>query len=513
MHAGSSPSIEEVARAAASAGTVGAAETAPLSHDHVVRMRPTTVRECKLRTRARRTSALGAPMSKVLVVEDTESLREVICTVLQCEGYEAVGAASAEEGLSAFQTDTFALVLADLKLPQRSGLEFLRESKVIDNTVPVVVMTAYGNIDIAVQAMKLGATDFIAKPFDPSMLCNVVSQVLEHRRIIERAPERSSSERKSIVTQSPNMEELLRQAAKVAPLSTPVLIIGESGTGKELLARYIHQRSPRSANPFVAVNCGSTPNELLESEFFGHEAGAFTGATERRLGLFEVADTGTIFLDEVGTMPSNLQVKLLRTLQESEIKRIGSNTVRKVDTRIISATNCDIESEVQRGTFRGDLYYRLGVVVLEVPALRERAQDIPLLANYFVKTYARSMNMDTKSISEDALELLKSHSWPGNVRELENVIARAMIFAEGALLTPECFALGGDGTQAVCEIGEKTLPEIAAKALRDAEISAITNVMARTGGNKTKAARILGVSYKTLLNKCKEYNLDNNQNS
>ncbi|HQH28637.1 MAG TPA: sigma-54 dependent transcriptional regulator, partial [Oligoflexia bacterium] len=273
-------------------------------------------------------------MESILVVEDTDSLREVLCTVLRCEGYDVTGVSCAEEGLKLFQENDFTLVLSDLKLPNKSGLEFLKESKVINNSVPVLVMTAYGNIDVAVQAMKLGAVDFITKPFDPGLLCSLIGQIAKHRRVVDRIFRRHQ---RKLITQSPCMEALIEQARRVAPLGTPVLILGESGTGKELIARFIHDMSPRAKNEFVAVNCASMPGELLESEFFGHEAGSFTGATQRRFGLFEVADKGTIFLDEIGTMPHELQVKLLRTLQESEVKRVGSNTTKKVDARVISA--------------------------------------------------------------------------------------------------------------------------------------------------------------------------------
>lgn len=441
-------------------------------------------------------------MEKILIVEDTESLREVLCTVLSCEGYEVTGVPSAEEGLKVFAKEEFTLVLSDLKLPDKSGLEFLKESKVLDNNVPVIMMTAYGNIDIAVQAMKLGATDFITKPFDPAMLCSLIEQVAKHRRITDRGMRKRQ---RKLLTQSPLMEQALLQAQKVAPLSTSVLILGESGTGKELIARLIHDRSPRAQEDFVAVNCASMPGELLESEFFGHEAGAFTGATGQRLGLFEVANRGTIFLDEIGNMPFELQVKLLRTLQESEIKRVGSTEIHKIDTRVISATNCDIEAEVRSGRFRDDLYYRLGVMVIEVPPLRERQGDIALLANYFVKSFAAELNTDPKPLTPEALRYLESYHWPGNVRELENVLERAMIFCEEGPITPEYFELSASPEDGDAEM--KSLPEIAAIALRQAEIEAILKILQETGGNKSQAAKKLGVSYKTLLNKIKEYEL------
>jgi DNA-binding NtrC family response regulator len=344
-------------------------------------------------------------MESILIVEDTDSLREVLCTVLSCEGYEVQAAASAEEGLRMFKEKDFTLVLSDLKLPDKSGLDFLKESKVLNNSVPVIVMTAYGSIDIAVQAMKLGATDFITKPFDPAMLCSLIQQVAQHRRIIDRS---NRKRERRILTQSPVMEQVLEQARKVAPLSTPVLILGESGTGKELVAQFLHEHSPRNSEKFVAVNCASMPGELLESEFFGHEAGSFTGATEQRLGLFEVANKGSIFLDEIGNMPHQLQVKLLRTLQESEIKRVGSNVIRKVDVRIVSATNCDIEEAVKKGEFRDDLFYRLGVMILEIPPLRKRPEDIALLANYFVKSFSQDLNTEVRGLTAEALRHLEA---------------------------------------------------------------------------------------------------------
>ena len=443
-------------------------------------------------------------MDHILVVEDTDSLREVLCTVLSCEGYQVTGVASAEAGLEVLQETDFTLVLSDLKLPGMHGIEFLEHVKSSSASLPVIVMTAYGSIDIAVKAMKVGAIDFITKPFDPSMLCNLIAQVAEHRRIVDRELGAKTRRNRKFISQNPEVEEMLRQARKVAPLSSTVMILGESGTGKELIARYVHENSPRAENCFMAINCGSMPSELLESEFFGHEAGSFTGATEQRVGLFEVATHGTLFLDEIGNMPSALQMKLLRALQESEIKPLGSNQLKKVETRVIAATNCDIQSEIKKGNFREDLYYRLGVVILEIPPLRERKEDIELLANYFVKCFAREFEQEAAIITPAALKLLEMYHWPGNVRELENVIERAMIFGEKEL-TPSSleFSSGMDST----EDASVLLPDIASKAAKEAEIEAINRVLAETRGNKSKAAKILGVSYKTLLNKVKDYGL------
>ncbi len=449
--------------------------------------------------------------SKILVVEDTESLREVLIQVIASEGYTVTGAATAEAALKILQREDFQLVLSDLKLPGKSGLDFLRESKNISCTTPIIVMTAYGSIDTAVEAMKLGATDFITKPFEPKALCNLIAQITEHRRIVDRTLGRGARRNRQFVTQSDKMEQVLVQARKVAPLSSPVLLLGESGTGKELVARYIHGHSPRNQRPFVAVNCASMPSELLESEFFGHEAGSFTGATELRVGLFEVAHSGTIFLDEIGTMPTALQIKLLRTLQESEIKRLGSTKIRKVDTRVVSATNCDIEAEIKQGNFREDLYYRLGVVILEIPPLRERREDIILLANYFLKAFAAESGTQPQQLTTQAIKMLESYHWPGNVRELENAIERAVILTDGPI-TPEALELDRH-VESVSELTSKSLPQVVEDIVRKTEVELIYKVLAKTHGNKSKAAQLLGISYKTLLTKVKDYGLEKDVNS
>ena len=455
---------------------------------------------------------LWSYMPRVLVVEDTTSLREVLCSVLSLEGFDVASSTSAEEALEQIQDQDFSLVLCDLKLPNKSGLDLLRDVRGQSRNVPFVVMTAYGNIEIAVEAMKFGAADFITKPFDPQMLCSTLRQLLERLSAGHAAPSRPSSIDRAFLTQSPAMEAVLRQARKVAPLSSTVTILGESGTGKELLARFIHNESNRRGMPFVAVNCGSVPADLLESEFFGHEAGAFTGATERRQGLFEMADGGSIFLDEIGIMPAALQVKLLRTLQESEVRRVGASKSIRVDTRVIAATNCDLAEEIRHSRFREDLYYRLSVVVIRIPALRERIEDISLLVRYYAKLYAQEFKKldpqtGTISISPEAIRLLERYPWPGNVRELENVVQRAVIFSSDGVLTPESFQL--EVFASPQEAASGTLPEISAAATRKAEIAALRKTLELTHGNKLRAAKLLGVSYKTLLNKIKEYELEN----
>lgn len=444
-------------------------------------------------------------MSSILVVEDTESLRGVLCSVLESEGFEVHSAASAEEGIDLFQEKEVSMVLTDLKLPQMSGLDFIRASSDIDKSIPIVVMTAYGSIEIAVEAMRLGAADFITKPFDPTTLCHLLHQVSEQKLTIDRRLGKTKRNRHRIISQSPLIASLLDEARRVAPLSTSVLIQGESGTGKELFAHYIHQQSQRPREKFIPVNCASMPAELLESEFFGHEAGAFTGAQEMHRGLFEEADGGTIFLDEIGTMPYSLQVKLLRTLQESEVKRLGSSTVQRVDVRVISATNASLDTLIEEGAFREDLYYRLGVFILEIPPLRERIGDIELLTHYYIKTLCQAWNEPAREITPKALKLLERYDWPGNVRELENAIERALIFTSGTL-DEESFSLGT--TRSVTETTVvRCLQDISAEASKDAEVEAILKILKSTSGNRSKAAKLLGVSYKTLLNKIKQYEL------
>lgn len=447
-------------------------------------------------------------MDSILVVEDTDSLREVLCTVLRCEGYQVTPACTAEEGLNILQSQQFSLVLSDLKLPGKSGLDFLREAKTLTSCAPILVMTAFGTIDIAVEAMKYGAVDFITKPFDPERLCSLISQVIEHKRIIDRSSSSPANRERMLITQNQQMEKLLLQAAKVASLNSSVLILGESGSGKELIARYIHEHSLRKEERFLAVNCGSMPGELLESEFFGHEAGAFTGATESRIGLFELASDGTLFLDEIANMPPALQMKLLRTLQEGEVRRLGSTDLQKVNTRVISATNCDLSKAIRQGNFREDLYFRLGVITLEVPPLRERKDDISLLTTYFLKSFAQEFEKNVPRLSAEARQLLENYAWPGNVRELENAIERAMIFSNGPMLEASDFDLQTNSSASFNAAEALSLSALSDAAAKSAEIEAICKVLGQTNWNKSRAAKVLGVSYKTLLNKVKEYGLE-----
>lgn len=444
-------------------------------------------------------------MDKILIVEDVDSLREVISSVLQSEGFAVDAVADAETALENLKRGSYSCVLSDFKLPGMNGIELLRKARQFANTVPFLIMTAYGSVNIAVEAMKEGANDFIVKPFDPSMLCMVMRDLIKHRRILDRTNGSKTRRERSFVSVDPKVEQLLKDARKVARVDSSVLILGESGTGKELIARYIHEQSPRRDKPFLAVNCGAMPPELLESEFFGHEAGAFTGATQSRIGVFEFASEGTVFLDEVGDMPLPLQVKLLRALQEREIRRVGSNKSIKVDPRIISATNKNIEEQLSLGEIRDDFYYRVAVVTLEIPPLRERPGDLELLTDYFVSYFSEQIGKTKPKISEAAKFVLKNYPWPGNARELENVVERAVIMAEHEI-SPD--GLGLDSTfmdpRAASAVN---LIQAGLQAARLAEIELIRKILTQTSGNKSKAAQLLGVSYKTLLNKVKEYEI------
>ena len=446
-------------------------------------------------------------MSAILIVEDADSLREVLKSVLENEGHQVSACASAEDALETLKPSQFDCILADFKLPNKNGIELLQEVRKTSKHVPYVIMTAFGSIEIAVQAMKLGANDFITKPFEPSNLCTMLEQVIQHRRILDRTLGAKARRERNFLTKNRGAENLLTQARKVARVDSSVLILGESGTGKELVARFIHEHSPRSDKPFMAINCAAMPAELLESEFFGYEAGAFTGATQSRSGILEVASEGTVFLDEVGDMSPTLQVKLLRALQEGEIKRVGGNKIIKVAPRIICATNKNIEEALAIGELREDFFYRIAVITLEVPPLRERPEDVELLINYFIEYFCNSIGKSTIQIDQNARHVLTHYNWPGNARELENVIERAVILADDKI-TAEHLGISLDPALQALDQAALSLTEIAAQASRKAEIDLITRVLNQTAGNKTKAAQILGVSYKTLLNKVKEYALD-----
>jgi DNA-binding NtrC family response regulator len=454
-------------------------------------------------------------MEKILVVEDKESMAKMLKETLEMEGYEIVVARDGAEGLRRIKDSKIDLVLTDLKLPKKDGLEVLKASKDKNPLIPVIVMTAFGSVETAVNAMKLGAHDFITKPLDTDYLQLLIRRSLENQRLItENLLLKDVLSHQvgipSIIGKSLNMVAVAENIQKVASTKTTVLLLGESGTGKELFAKAIHDLSQRKDHPFVPINCAAIPRELLEPELFGYEKGAFTGAGERKLGKLELADRGTVFLDEVGEMDMTLQSKLLRTLQEGEIDRVGGINQIKVDIRIIAASNKDLDAAVADSSFREDLFYRLSVFPIKIPPLRERKDDIPLLVEHFISKYSMEMNIPSKRISTDTMDILRGYSWKGNVRELENVIERAMILCDEETITKEHLRLtpAGFSEENIGNIAlEGTLEEVARAALKIAEPRRIKKALEDTHGNKSRAAEILKVSYKTLLTKIKDYGI------
>ena len=433
------------------------------------------------------------PKQTILVIEDEEKLRRVIGLHLAAAGYDVKAAGTAEEGFKL--AGDAGLILTDLKLPGMDGLELLEKLKGQNSHTPVVVMSAFGTVENAVEAMKRGAVDFLPKPFSLDHLSVVVEKALdvsklrdENRDLREALGQRYKFE--NIVGHSPEMQEIFATVTRVAPTRATVLLAGESGVGKDMIARAIHEHSPRKGRPFVKINCTAIPENLMESELFGYEKGAFTGANISKPGKFEQADTGTVFLDEIGDVPASIQVKLLRVLQEREFERLGSNKTQHTDVRVIAATNVDLRAALEQGTFREDLYYRLNVVPMNIPPLRERKDDIPYLVEHFAKKYGGE-------ISEGALERLMSYHWPGNVRELENVIERSVLLARGPRVEAEDIKIEmGAGRARPAASTDAFLPE--GMTLDQYEQSLIREALKRADGNKSQAARLLGLTRNAL---------------
>ncbi|MDH5202296.1 MAG: sigma-54 dependent transcriptional regulator [Nitrospirota bacterium] len=447
-------------------------------------------------------------METILVVEDKESMSEMLKETLESEGYRVIIARDGIEGMKHLKESKIDLVLTDLKLPKKDGIDILKVSKEENQLIPVIVMTAFGSVEVAVEAMKGGAFDFITKPFDTEHLLMLIKRALETQRLLtenillkEEFASKFGFPR--IVGGSEGIENVVQMVQKVAPTKTTVLLLGESGTGKELFARALHNLSNRRNYPFVPINCAAIPRELLESELFGHEKGAFTGADARKLGKLELADKGTIFLDEIGDMDLALQSKVLRAIEDGEIERVGGVKGIHVNVRIVAASNKDLEKEVEEKKFREDLFYRLNVFPIKIPPLRERREDIPLLVKYFINKYCLEIKTSLKTISKEALDMLMSYHWKGNVRELENTIERAIILCDGEMITQEHIILSQRATPM-----EGTLGDTAKEALRIAETQRIVNALRDTKGNKSRAAEVLHVSYKTLLTKIKEYGIE-----
>jgi two-component system response regulator HydG len=448
---------------------------------------------------------------KILVVDDEESHRIMLRAVLKEEGYRVAEAADGTDAVKAVETEAFDLILMDIRMTNMDGIEALTEIRKISPLVPVLIMTAYASVKTAVEALKAGAFDYVTKPVDIEELKILIEKGLEnyHLRtenlaLKERIGDRFDFSR--IIGRSAKMIALLDTLAMVAPSDATVLIMGESGTGKEVIANAIHHNSPRAGQPFIKVSCAALPETLLESELFGHEKGAFTGAVSRREGRFQLAHQGTIFLDEVGEMSPALQTKLLRVLQEKEFEPLGSARTIKVDIRVLAATNKDLTKEVKEGRFREDLYYRLNVVPITMPPLRDRKEDIPPLADHFLVIYREKNRKPLKGISGKALDLLVRYDWPGNIRELENCIERAVIMAKEEMITPIDFPpqiqrLSGDGDKEGFSIPY-------GMSLAEMEKELIVKTLAETGGNRTRAAEVLGINRRTLQNKLKEYGLN-----
>lgn len=448
---------------------------------------------------------------KILIVDDEEGLRRLLVRVLGKEGFQAVAVGSGSEAMAQVAAEDFDLVITDIQMPGMTGLELMRRLKEFDATLPVIVMTAYGTVENAVEALRIGAYDYLTKPFESDELRLTVAKALERERLLaeNRYLHQELEERYSfsgIVGSSPVMQRVFEMASSVAASNASVLISGESGTGKELIARSIHFNSQRKEKPFVVLNCAALSEGLLESELFGHEKGAFSGAVTSKKGRFELAHEGTLFIDEVGEMSANAQVKLLRVIQEHEFERVGGTRTLPADVRIVAATNKNLEAEVRVGNFREDLYYRLNVINLHLPPLRERREDIEPLARHFLQKYVRETGKKVSNFSPRALTCLLGYDWPGNVRELQNVIERAVVLAKGTNITPRDFPQGVHGSDEIClELPERggSLTDI----LEDLERQLITQTLRREQGSQTRTADILGIKRTTLRYKMEKYRL------
>ncbi len=451
-------------------------------------------------------------MKRVLVVDDERKMRRVLQMLLEQMGLESSPAESGEEALALFQQEKFDLVMTDLRMPGMGGMAWIEKLRTLDADVPVIVLTAYGTVATAVEAMKHGAFDFILKPFDVDAVEVVIRNALdltryrtENRYLRERYDQPTAFE--NIVGSSPAMQRIFDLVQRVAPTKSAVLITGETGTGKELVARAIHNRSPRAGKLFVPLNCAAIPTELLESELFGHTRGAFTGAQAARVGKFEIADGGTLFLDEIGDMPYPLQAKLLRVLQEGIIEPVGSNRRVPVDVRVLSSTNRDLTTGMQAGTFREDLYYRLNVFHVEVPALRDRREDVRPLFESFLRRFASELGRPELRLAPDAVTALEGYVWPGNVRELQNLVERAVVLNAGQVVDGP-FVRSLLPPTAAPPDDEPTIDEGGLEgAVAQLERKLILRALAENGDNKAEAARRLGVSERTLWYKLKKYRL------
>jgi len=448
---------------------------------------------------------------KILIIDDEPDICKALRYLLEREEYSVTCTYSGEEGIEAFRKDWFDVVLTDLKMGRVDGMAVLEKIKEISHEMPVIIMTAFGSIESAVEAMKHGATDYIIKPFLNEEIRLTVSRIIEQKKIIGRIMRENTALKQQIsqrmacrdfVANSDAMIKIIETLEKVIPTKSNILILGDSGTGKGLLAELVHCNSPRRDKPFICINCSAIPEGLLESELFGYRKGAFTGAIADKPGLISLAHQGTLFLDEIGDMPLNLQAKLLKVLETSEVYPLGDTKPRLVDIRIIAATNVDIDSRIKQGKFREDLYWRLTVIEIKIPPLRERKEDIEMLADHFIRKVSQEHNKDIKGINREALELLIDYSWPGNVRELKNVIERSIVLAEGPILTvadfPEKFQKEESG---------KEVPRLKAY-LGDYEKGLLLQIYNSHNKNKEETAKSLGIDLATLYRKFKKYGIE-----
>jgi len=442
----------------------------------------------------------------ILVIDDDKAMRDACFQILSRQGYRVELAASAKQGLSLLERLSFDTILLDLVMPDMDGLETLKKIRALDPDVEVIIITGYGTIQAAVESIKAGAFHFLSKPFVPDDLRNLVSRALGKRRLdLEnlylRQELKIKDDRNTLVYASESMIRIMDMIARVAPTDSTVLITGESGTGKGLVARKIHQLSQRSRRPFITVDCGTLVETLFESELFGHMKGSFTGADANKIGKFELAQNGTLFFDEISNIGLEVQAKLLRAVEERKISKVGSHRVITVDVRIIAATNKDLTKAIKDGTFREDLFYRLNVVLIQMPPLRERKSDIPLLVQHFLEKYNARLRRDMHGISPDALALMVRHDWPGNVRELENTMERLVVLSPGPYLEPADLVFAGTILTPAAEAADGT-------SLKDLERNHIIQTLQRCDGHKSETARALGIDRKTLREKLKRYDLE-----
>lgn len=451
------------------------------------------------------------PNLDILVVEDERSQREMLRDFLAKEGHRVAEGQNGEEALRLIRTMSPDLALIDFRMPGLNGLEVLKEAKRLSPELDVIMITAYGTIETAVEAMKAGAMDYITKPIDLEELLLFIERAAAHRTLVRENEmlrlqlQEKGITQEQIIFKSPKMAELINLAGRIAASKASVLVQGESGTGKELFARLIHNLSPRSPRPLIAVNCAALPESIIESELFGHEKGAFTGAHQRRIGRFEQADGGTLFLDEIGDLSPAIQVKLLRFLQEGEFQRLGGNQNLKSDVRLISATNRDLDEEIRKGSFREDLFFRMNVITMKIPPLRERREDIPALLDHFLKCFATENRKKLEGISREAQDLLMKYDYPGNVRELENVMERAVVISRGLFISTQDLPFGSPEQKHAPDSDEKgaTLR----KSVAALEKRLIAEALKKAAGNQTRAATALGLSERMLRYKLKKYGL------